>query len=500
MFTELIPSISLGLSTALTFHNLIYCLLGVSLGMLIGVIPGIGALAAISLLLPVTFHLDPTTALVMLGGIFYGTAYGGSTASILLNLPGTPSNAVACLDGYPMAQQGRAGVALFMTTMGSFFGGSVGIILMMLFSPIIVSIALQFGAPEYFSMIVLGLIAASMLSSGSPLKGIAMVGIGILLGLVGMDINSGKLRYTFGFLELLDGISLVALAMGLFGVSEVVASIRAPQSNTLGTKITMRSMLPSRDDVRRSWMPMVRGSAIGSFFGILPGTGAAIASFMSYAIEKRFARDPKRFGRGAIEGVVAPETANNAADQTAFIPTLTLGIPGTATMAIIMGVLIIHGITPGPTMIAERPDMFWGLVMSFWVGNILLLILNIPLIGIWVRILTIPYALLYPAIIVFICIGTFSVNHSTFDVLMVLFFGAVGYLMRVLDFPAAPLLLGFVLGPMLEENFVRAMTLSSGDVSVFATQPISLVFMIASLGVLLVSGFNSLFRQNLQRA
>jgi len=485
--TDLLSNVALGLETALSFQNLAFCLFGVTLGTVIGIIPGIGALAAISLLLPLTYHLDPTTALVMLAGIFYGTTYGGSTSSILMNVPGTPVNAVVCLDGYPMAQQGRAGVALFMTTIASFFGGSVGIVIMMLFSPLIVDIALDFGPTEYFSLILLGLVSASTLSSGSTVKGIAMVGLGIVLGLVGLDIYTGVPRYVFGWVELYDGISLVALAMGLFGVPEVIASIRTSRNNKVDPNISLRSMLPSRDDLRRSWMAMARGSGIGSFFGILPGVGGTVASFLAYAVEKKLSRDPSRFGQGAIEGIASPEATNNAADQTAFIPTLTLGIPGSPSMAIILGVLLIHGITPGPTMIAEKPDMFWGLIMSFWIGNIMLLVLNIPLIGLWVRILTVPYHVLFPAIIVFVCIGTFSVNSSAFDVGMVLMFGMVGYVMRVLEFPAAPLLLGFVLGPMLEENFLRAMTLSSGSFVVFVTHPISLVFLLAALAVLVTS-------------
>ncbi|MGV6874984.1 tripartite tricarboxylate transporter permease [Pseudochelatococcus sp. B33] len=484
---DLLSNLSLGLSIALTSANLAYCFIGVTLGTIVGVIPGIGAVAAISMLFPITFYLDPTGALVMLGGIYYGTAYGGSIASILLNLPGTASSTVTCIDGYPMARQGRAGVALFMTAIGSFVGASIGIIIMMLFSPLIVQIALGFGPAEYFSLMSLGLVAASVITDGSPVKGFAMVLFGILIGIVGTDIYTGAARLTFGVVELMDGVSLVALAMGLFGATEVIASVRSMAGGTVNTSVTMRSMLPTRDDVRRSWFPMARGTAVGSFFGMLPGTGGTIAAFMSYALEKKVAREPSRFGKGAIEGVVAPESANNAADQTAFIPTLTLGIPGSATMALIMGVLMIHGIAPGPRLMTDHPDMFWGLVMSFWIGNVLLVILNIPLISLFVRILTIPYHALYPAILMFVCIGVYTVNYSAFDVLVVVVVTTIGYGMRVLDFPSAPLLLGFVLGPLMEEHFRRAMLISRGSFDIFIDRPLSLAFLAAILALIVWS-------------
>lgn len=379
------------------------------MGTLIGVLPGIGALVAISLLFPITLHLDTTPALVMLAGIFYGSTYGGSTASILLNVPGTPSAAIACLDGYPMSRQGRAGVALLMTTVACFVGGSIGIVLMMALSPLIAQTAVRFGSPEYFGLIVLGLVAASTISTGLPAKGITMTLLGIFLGLVQADPHTGIPRFNFGLMELHDGISLVALAMGLFGVSEVIASIKSVRGGVVDRgSVTFRSMIPSRDDVRRSVLPMLRGSGVGAFFGTLPGTGGLISAFMSYALEKRVSRHPEKFGKGAIEGLMGPEAANNAADQTAFIPTLTLGIPGTPTMAIILGVLMVHGITPGPNLVVQRPDLFWGLVMSFWIGNLMLLVLNIPLIGLWIRLLLVPYHYLYPAILVFVCVGVYS--------------------------------------------------------------------------------------------
>lgn len=483
---DMMSNIGLGLSTALSPTNLIYCFLGVFLGTLVGVLPGIGALAAMSMLFPITFYLEPTTALIMLGGIYYGTAYGGSTASILLNLPGSTSSAVTCIDGYPMAQQGRGGVALLMTALASFIGGSIGILLLMLFAPIIATYALRVGSAEYFSMVVLGLVAASTISSGSALKSLSMVIVGIMLGCVGIDIYTGAMRFSFGFFELADGINLVALAMGIFGVAEVIATVGKVASVRMDREsLKFSALRPTRDDVRRSVLPVARGSAIGSFFGALPGTGPAIAAFMSYAVEKRVAKEPQRFGKGAIEGVVSPEAANNAADQTSFIPTLSLGIPGSATMALILGVLMIHGVVPGPTLMRDNPDIFWGLVMSFWIGNLMLLVLNIPMVGLWVRLLQIPYHLLFPAVLMFICIGTYAVNFSTFDVWFVVFFGLLGYVMRIFDWPNAPLLLGFVLGPMMEEHFRRAMLLSHGDFSTFFNRPISATIMAGTALILL---------------
>jgi TctA family transporter len=459
---DIFNGLMLGLESALQPVTLLYCFIGVFLGTLIGVLPGIGALAAISLLLPITYHIPPTAAIVMLAGVYYGAQYGGSTASILLNLPGTPSSAVACLDGYPMAKQGRAGVALFMTTIASFVGSMLGILALVLFSPAIAELGLKFGAAEYFAMMLLGLIAASALASGSPAKGLSMVVLGLLLGTVGTDVNSGQARFDFGIPELMDGINLVALAMGVFGISEVISGINQVRGSDVKEKITLRTMTPTRKDVKDSIMPMLRGTGIGSFFGALPGTGASIASFMSYAVEKKIAKDPSRFGNGAIEGVTAPEAANNAAAQTAFVPTLSLGIPGDAVMALMLGALIIHGIQPGPMLMSQQPELFWGLIVSFGIGNIMLLVLNLPMIGLWVAILRIPYRVLFPAILVFISLGVYSVNNNTFDVLMVAAIGAMGYMLAVFKFEAAPLLLGFVLGPLMEENLRRALLLSRG--------------------------------------
>jgi TctA family transporter len=484
----------LGLQSALQPVNLLYCFIGVFLGTLIGVLPGIGALAAISLLLPITYHIPPTAAIVMLAGVYYGSQYGGSTASILLNLPGTPSSAVACLDGYPMAKQGRAGVALFMTTIASFVGSMLGILLLVLFSPSIAELGLKFGPAEYFTMMFLGLIAASTLASGSALKGLAMVVFGLLIGTVGTDINSGVSRFDFGTPNLMDGISLVALAMAIFGIAEVISTVNIKRDARASEKITFRSMVPTADDTKRSIMPMLRGTGIGSFFGALPGTGASIASFMSYAIEKKVAKDPSRFGKGAIEGVTAPESANNAAAQTAFIPTLSLGIPGDAVMALMLGALIIHGIQPGPMLMTQQPELFWGLIVSFGIGNILLMILNIPMIGLWVSILKIPYNVLYPAILVFISLGVYSVSNNTFDVYLVAVLGIMGYVLSVLKFEAAPLLLGFVLGPMMEEYLRRALLLSRGDMMTFIDRPISAFLLACSAALLLWTAFSALKR------
>lgn len=498
---DMFANLALGFQEAFAFQNLMYCFFGVFLGTFIGVLPGIGPLATISMLLPLTFHVPPTAALVMLAGIYYGAQYGGSTASILMNLPGTPAAAVVCLDGYPMAKNGRAGVALFMTTIASFVGSTIGIIILTAFSPALAGVALAFGPADYFSMMVLGLVAAAALAQGSPAKGIAMVLFGLALGVVGTDVQTGQQRFTFGIPELADGFNLVALAMGLFGVSEVITSIRRMRevNKQKQEKVTLRSMVPTKDDVRQSWPAMLRGSGVGAFFGTLPGAGTTIASFIAYAIEKRSARKPERFGRGAVEGISAPEAASNASAQTAFIPTLTLGIPGDAVMALMLGAMIIQGIQPGPSLVTEHPHLFWGLIASFWIGNVLLVILNIPLIGIWVRMLRIPYSILYPAILLFICIGVFSVNNNAFDVLLVMIFGVVGYVMTLLKFEPAPLILGFILGPLMEEHLRRAMLLSRGDAMVFLERPISATFLAVTAALLGWSLFSAVKQQRMAR-
>lgn len=484
---DILSNLALGFQTALSWETLLFCFVGVSVGTFIGVLPGVGPMAAIAMLLPLTFHLSPVSALVMLAGIYYGAQYGGSTASILLNLPGTASSAVACLDGYPMTRAGRGGVALFLTTFASFLGSSFAIVVMAAFAPALAQVALSFGSAEYFSMMVLGLIAASTLSVGSPLKGVAMVALGLLLGMVGVDVESGRPRFVFGQLELYDGLNMVAVAMGLFGVAEILASLAARRDPANPGRITWRSLLPTRKDVHQSAMPIARGSLIGTGLGILPGAGASIASFMAYAAEKRLARDPSRFGKGAIEGVVAPEAGNNSAAQASFIPTLTLGIPGDAVMALMLGALMIHGISPGPMVVTNHPELFWGLVASFWIGNAMLVFLNLPLIGLWVRMLTIPYHILFPSILFFICVGVYSINNSSFDIFLVIFFGAMGYIMLVFGFPAAPLLLGLILGPMVEEHLRRALVLARGDPMTFIERPISATFLTAAVLLIILS-------------
>ncbi|MBN8293286.1 tripartite tricarboxylate transporter permease [Rhodobacter sp. NTK016B] len=486
--TDLFSHIALGFSVAFSWQGIWWCFVGVTLGTFVGVLPGIGALAAIALLLPLTFGLEPTHALIMLAGIYYGSNYGGSTASILLNLPGTPSSAVTCLEGYPMAQNGRAGVALFITAIASFVGSIIGMIVMGVASPPLAALAMSFSGPDFFSLMVLGLVAASMLSSGSPLRGVAMIGLGLILGLVGRDLHSGLLRFSYGVDELYEGLPLVAVALGIFGLPEIIRNAGKIMPRRMKARdITFRSMIPTKDDWQKSRGAMLRGTGLGSFFGALPGTGGLLASFMSYAMEKHIAKEPGRFGKGAIEGIAGPEAANNAAVQTAFIPTLTLGIPGDVIMAIMMGAMIIHGIQPGAAVITSHPDLFWGLLVSFLIGNFLLLVLNIPLIGLWVRMLSIPYSVLYPFIVAFICIGVYSVNSSVTDLYVLLFFGVLGVVMAFLKFEPAPLVLGLILGPMMEENLRRTLTLHRGDYSVFVTRPISAIFLTAALLIVVLT-------------
>lgn len=476
-----------GFGVALQPDVLIYCLLGVSLGTFIGVLPGIGAMAAISLLLPITFYISPEAALVMLAGVYYGAQYGGAVASILLRLPGTPQSAVTTLDGYPMAQQGRAGVALFVSMVSSFAGSMLGIVVLVVLAGWLSEVATSFRSAEYAAMMVLGLVAASTIGSDRPAKAFAMVTLGLILGCVGTDVNSGAQRFTFGIPELMDGINLVALAMGLFGVAEVIGNIRNAERQAAPERVTFRKMMPTRDDLRRMPGATLRGTALGSFFGALPGTGSTLSSFLSYAVERRVARHPERFGNGAVEGVAGPEAANNAAAITAFVPTLTLGIPGDPIMALMLGALVIHGIQPGPEMLTARPDMFWGLVVSFGIGNLLLLILNLPLIGIWVSMLRIPFRYLYPAILIFVCLGVYSVRGSAFDIATVAVVGIGGYLLALARFSPALLLLGFVLGPLIETHLRRAMLISRGDPMVFLERPIACGFVIATALLILLS-------------
>ena len=484
---DLFSNLALGFQTAISASALIYCVVGVTVGTFIGVLPGIGPLAAIGMLLPLTFYAPPTEALIMLAGIYYGSQYGGSTASILLNLPGTAGAAVTCLDGYPMARQGRAGVALFLTTVASFVGGVIGVVVLAAFAPALARVALSFGSPEYFSLMVLGLIMAALVGEGSQLRSLAMVIFGLLLGIVGIDVSTGQPRFMFDWNELGGGINLVIIATGLFGVAEIMANAGRMRDPVMKpADISFRSMIPTREDMRLSWGATLRGTAIGSAIGILPGAGAALSTFIAYAVEKRVAKDPSRFGKGAVEGVVAPEASNNAAAQTAFVPTLSLGIPGDAVVALMLGALVIHGVVPGPRLIIDNPEMFWGLTVSFLIGNVLLVILNLPLVGIWVRLLLIPYRMLFPAILVFICIGVYSLNYSSFDVAMVIVFGVIGYALRLMQFSPAPLLLGLVLGPMLEQNLRRSLLIARGDPTIFFQRPISAVLLGGAVLLILV--------------
>lgn len=466
-----------GLTLLFSFEALLYCFIGVALGTFVGVLPGIGAMTAIALLLPITYQLEPITSLVMLAGIYYGTQYGGSTASILLNMPGTPTTAVTCLDGYPMMKQGRGGVALLITAISSFIGSIIGTVALALFAPPLAQIAISFGSAEYLSLVVLGLLAVVLFSEGSVFRSLAAISIGALLGTVGIDINTGEQRFTFGLLSLYDGVALTAVALGIFGLAEVIANVGQVEERGPAQRISLRSMLPTGDDWPRSLKAALRGTAIGSFFGVLPGAGGVMASFMSYALEKRVSKNSAEFGHGAIEGIAGPEAANNANAQTAFIPTLTLGLPGDAVMALIVSAMMIQGVTPGPSFLHTNPALFWALVFSFVIGNAMLLVLNIPLVGLWVRLLNIPYRTLYPAIVVLICCGIYSVGTSVADVVTVAVMGVLGYGMRLLRFAAAPLLLGFVLGPLMEEHFRRALLLSSGHLSTFVSSWISVVIL-----------------------
>ncbi|WP_138470915.1 tripartite tricarboxylate transporter permease [Poseidonocella sp. HB161398] len=488
---DLLHNFYSGIGIAFQPLNLFVCVAGVFFGTLIGALPGIGAIAAVSMLLPSTFYLEPVTALVMLAGVYYGAEYGGSIASILLNIPGTTSSAVVCLDGNPMARQGRAGVALLITAVASYTGGTIGIVLLMAGSPLLVALAQSFGPAEYFSFMLLGLAAAGMMGSGSPAKGLAMIVLGLLLGCIGADVNTAAPRFTFGLTHLYDGINVIVVAMGLFGITEVIFGMMAPGRSTEVPRVSLRSMVPTPEDRRRAVMPILRGSTIGSILGVLPGAGATLSTFMSYSLEKSLARDPSRFGKGAVEGIAGPESSNNAAAQTAFIPTLTLGIPGTATMALMLGAMMIHGIQPGPAMMTQHADIFWGLIASFWIGNAVLLVLNIPLIGIWVQMLRLPSLYLYPTVISLICMGVYSINFAVADILLVLLFGLLGCALRLLKCEPAPLLIAFVLGPMMEENFRRAMLMSRGDVATFVERPLSLAILAVTVaiagGMLLVS-------------
>ncbi len=482
---DLISNLSLGFATAASPENLLFCLIGVVLGTLIGVLPGIGATATIAMLLPITFQLEPVSSLIMLAGIYYGAQYGGSTTAILINMPGESSSAVTAIDGYQMARNGKACTALAVAALGSFFAGTVATLLVAIFAPPLTIIALKFGAAEYFSLMLLGLVSAIALAHGSILKALAMTVLGLLLGMVGTDIYTGTPRFTFGITEYADGLNFVALAVGVFGIAEILKNLEGEQDRTVLTT-KLGSLWPSRQDLRRIVAPMLRGTALGSALGILPGGGAILASFASYTVEKRLSKHPEEFGKGAIEGVAGPESANNAGAQTSFIPLLTLGIPANPVMALMVGAMIIQGVVPGPNVAAEQPALFWGIIASMWIGNLMLIVLNLPLIGLWVKLLKVPYHILFPVIMAFCSIGVYSVNSNVYDLYAVAGFGLLGYVMMKLRCEPAPLLLGFVLGPMLEENLRRAMILGRGDPTTFLTRPISATLLVMTVIVLVV--------------
>lgn len=481
---ELFDNLALGFSVAISPANLLFCLIGALVGTLIGVLPGIGPLATIAMLLPLTYHLEPVTALIMLAGIYYGAQYGSSTTAILVNLPGETSSVVTTLDGHQMARRGRAGAALAIAALGSFFAGTVSTMVIAVASPPLARLGLQFQAPEYFSLMLVGLIGAIVLAHGSVLKAVAVTMLGLFLGLVGTDLNSGAERFTLGFPELADGVGFVIIAMGLFGVADILVNLERDHAPAM-TAVIGR-LWPTREEFRQAVPAALRGTVLGSLIGVLPGGSAALAAFSSYALEKKIARDPTRFGRGAVEGVAGPESANNAASQASFIPTLTLGIPANALMALMVGAMQIFGVTPSPRIIAEQPAFFWGIVCSMWIGNVMLLIINLPMIGLWVQLLRLPYRLLHPIILLMCCIGVYSLNSSSFDVLLLLCFGLLGYLLLKFGCEPAPLLLGFVLGPLMEENLRRALLVSRGDPWVFFERPIS-ALLLAVAALLLVA-------------
>ncbi len=482
---DLIGNLGMGLSAALTPYNIVFCFVGTLLGTLVGVLPGIGPTATIAMLLPITLSLSPETSLIMLAGIYYGAQYGGSTTAILINLPGESSSAVTALDGYQMARQGRAGPALAAAALSSFFAGTIATVVVAALAPPLTSIALKFGSPEYFGLMVLGLAASIVLARGSVLKTIAMVSMGLVFGLVGTDINTGAMRFTLGRPDLADGLNFVAVAVGLFGIAEILRNLENERTRSvLIAKVS--GLMPTREDFRKMVGPVLRGTAIGSALGILPGGGAILAAFASYTVEKRVSKNPEEFGHGAVAGVAGPESANNAGAQTSFIPLLTLGIPANPVMALMIGAMIIQGIVPGPNVAIEQPALFWGIIASMWIGNLMLVVLNLPLIGLWVKLLTVPYYVLFPIIMAFCAIGVYSVNSNVFDLYAVAFFGFIGYVLVKLRCEPAPLLLGFVLGPLLEENLRRAMILSRGDPTTFVTRPISATLLFIALAVLIV--------------
>ncbi len=486
---ELLSNLSLGFGVAFTPINLLYAFIGCLLGTLIGVLPGIGPVATIAMLLPATYALPPVSALIMLAGIYYGAQYGGSTTAILVNLPGESSSVVTCIDGYQMARQGRAGPALAAAGLGSFFAGSVGTLILAAFAPPLTELAFKFGPAEYFSLMVLGLIGAVVLASGSLIKAIAMILLGLLLGLVGTDVNSGVARFSFDIPELTDGIGFITIAMGVFGYGEIIMNLSKPDDEREVFTAEVKGLWPTKQDFKDMAPAVLRGTALGSLLGILPGGGALLAAFAAYTVEKKIPmkKGEIEFGKGNIRGVAGPESANNAGAQTSFIPLLTLGIPPNAVMALMVGAMTIHNIQPGPQVMTSNPQLFWGLIASMWIGNLMLIILNLPLIGMWIKLLTVPYRFLFPAIVLFCAIGVYSTNNNTFDIWLVAIFGVIGYYFIKLGCEPAPLLLGFILGPMMEENLRRALLLSRGDWSVFVTRPLSASLLaVAAIMVIIV--------------
>jgi len=484
---ELLQNLMLGFSVAFTPENLSYAFLGCLLGTLVGVLPGLGPVPTIAMLLPITYVLPPTAGLIMLAGIYYGTQYGGSTTAILVNLPGETSAVVTVLDGHQMARNGRAGAALSLAAIGSFFAGSVATVLIAAFAPPLAEVAFAFGPAEYFSLMALGLIGAVVLASGSLPKAICMILLGLLLGMVGTDVNSGVARYDFSIPELQDGIDFAIVAMGVFGLSEIMANLEQKE-NRVEITDKVGSLYPSRQEFREAAPAIVRGTALGSALGILPGGGSVLSAFASYTLEKKLSKQPERFGKGHPAGLAGPESANNAGAQTSFIPLLTLGIPGNAVMALMVGAMTIHNIQPGPQVMTSHPELFWGLIASMWIGNLMLVVLNLPLIGLWVKLLKVPYRILFPAILVFCTIGVYSLNYNSFDIFTTAIFGVIGYVWSKLKCEGAPLLLGLVLGPMMEENFRRALLLSRGDFSTFVTRPLSASLLaVAAFLVILVA-------------
>jgi putative tricarboxylic transport membrane protein len=482
---DILANVMLGFQVALQPANLFFCFMGVLIGTLVGVLPGLGPVAAMSLLLPTTFHLSPVSAVIMLSGIYYGAMYGGSTTSILVNIPGEAASVITCLDGYQMARKGRAGAALGIAAFGSFIAGTLSILGLMLLAPMLAEVALKFGPPEYFSLMLLGLVIVTFLAGSSMPKALLMAAVGLFLGLIGMDIMTATPRFTFDIYFLMDGVGLVPVVMGLFGISEVLLNLESKLSREIfETKI--KGLLPNRQDWRDSAWPIVRGSVIGFFLGILPGGGAVISSFVSYGVEKKLSSHPEKFGTGVIEGVAGPESANNAAAGGAFIPLLTLGIPANAVMAMLLGALTIYGMQPGPMLIKEHPDLFWGVITSMYIGNLMLLVLNLPLIGVWVKILKIPYEYLFPLILLFCLIGAFSLNNSVGEIGLMLFFGGVGYLMKKFDYEAAPLVLAMVLGPMMENALRQSLIMANGSAAIFFTRPISLGVAVLVLTLLIL--------------